>query len=134
MEIDITEFFKSVDTWPLSGSIATHGPNAGPDTWNNARQEARESPILKTKSQLDAMRQWAKETGAWSREEIKAWSPEEINALFIQLVSGDMREAGLDEVEFDSIDWENYKKRAENELSGSIHLGDDGNVYYDLGS
>ena len=133
MEIDITEFFKNVDTWPLSGSIATHGPNAGPNTWTNAKAEARESPLLKTEDELDAMRQWAKETGAWSREEITAWSPEEVNALFIQLVSGDMREARLDGIEFDDIDWEDYERRAENELNGAIYRGDDGHVYYDLG-
>lgn len=132
MEIDITKFFKNVDTWPLSGSIATHGPNAGPNTWASAKREARESPLLKTKDELGAMRKWAKETGAWSRKEIKAWSPEEVNALFIQLVSGDMREAGLDG-DPDEIDWEAHEEESKETGAGSnLFKGTDDRIYYYL--
>jgi hypothetical protein len=133
MEIDITDFFKTAETWNLSGSIATHGPNVARDTWNNAKQEANQSPLLKTKNELDAMRKWAKETGAWSREEIAAWSDEELNALFIQLVTGDMRAAGLEDDDFEDIDWEAYEKWSQ-DYDGSLYRGDNDRVYYYLGN
>jgi hypothetical protein len=133
VEIDITDFFKNAETWNLSGSIATHGPNAARDTWNNAKQEASESPLLKTKAELDAMRKWAKETGAWSREEIAAWSSGEVNALFIQLVTGDMREAGFEDDYFEDIDWETHEEESRETGAGSaIFKGTDDRVYYQL--
>jgi hypothetical protein len=135
MEIDITDFFKDVDTWEFSGSIATHGPDAGKRTWNAAKGQAAREPLLNTPEALDAMRQWAKETGAWSREEIAAWDDVELNALFIQLVTGEMREAGLEDQDFEDIDWEAYEARAqEGQISGAIFKGDDGRIYYYLGS
>lgn len=133
MEIDITDFFKNAETWNLSSSIATHGPNVAHDTWNNAKQEARESPLLKTEDELDAMRKWAKSSGGWSREEISTWSDEEVNALFIQLVTGDMREAGLEDDCFEDIDWSAYEAKAEEgQISGAIFKGTDDRVYYSL--
>jgi hypothetical protein len=131
VEIDITDFFKTAETWNLSGSIATHGSNVARDTWNNAKQEARESPLLKTPDELDAMRKWAKSTGAWSKTEISAWSDEELNALFIQLVTGDMREAEFEDTDFEDIDWEAYEAKAqEGKISGAIFKGIDDRVYY----
>lgn len=132
-EVDITEFFNG-ETWEFSGSIATHGPNAGPQTWANAKKEAESSPLLKTVDELDDMRHWAEETGAWSEEEIAAWSMVELNALFIQLVAGHMREAGLDNIELDDDEaWAKYEKGAEDSCySGLIYrLGQ--RVYYSLG-
>jgi hypothetical protein len=38
------------------------------------------------------MKQWMKETGAWDSKERAAYTHAMLNALFIQLVSGDMRE------------------------------------------
>lgn len=131
-EIKITEFFKG-ETWDFTGSIATHGPNAGPMTWANSKKEAASTPLLTTEEQLDAMRSWAKETGAWDKDEIAAWDATEINALFIQLVAGDMREAGLDDIDFDDAKaWRKYEKGAEaGRYSGNIYKsGVD--VYYSL--
>lgn len=131
MEIDITGFFKSAETWKFSGSIATHGPDAGPRTWNAAKQEASREPLLKTEAEMNAMRHWAYDTGAWEREEIAAWSAEDVNALFIQLISGDMRETGLDAIDFDDAEaWAKYEKWCENQ-SGSLYKNGE-RVYYDL--
>ena len=69
--------------------------------------------------------------GAWTDEEINAWTPTELNALFLQLVSGDIREAGIDT---DAPDWEAYEAGAdEGQYSGNIST-DAGRVYYYLGS
>src|SRR5258707_437261 len=46
MEIDITDFVTNAETWDFSGSVATHGPNAGPNTWANAKRETASSPLL----------------------------------------------------------------------------------------
>lgn len=132
MEIDITELFEK-DTWPFSGSVATHGPDAGKSTWCSALHEAAESPLLRDEDALDAMRQWAKETGAWTREEIAAWSAEECNALFIQLVTGDLRESGLEEAAIDDDElWAEYEAGAnDGRWSGNLYRHE-GRVFYSL--
>ena len=61
-------------------------------------------------------------------EEITTMSDSDTNALFLQLVSGDIRAAGYDHL--DDIDWKEY---AEGENSGSMFLGTDGEIYYYLG-
>jgi hypothetical protein len=138
MEIDITSLVTDGETWDFSGSVATHGPNAGPNTWANAKREAAERPLLHTEEQLQAMRQWMKETGAWDKAERDAMSDQELNALFIQLVSGDMREMGLDDAFHDEFDWDVY--REENDGGGNIYRGDIegsegfGRYFYYLGS
>jgi hypothetical protein len=136
MEIDITDFFKNVDTWDFSGSHATHGPGAGKRTWNAAKGQAAETPLLDTPEALDAMRKWAKESGGWNKEEIAAWSDVEVNALFIQLVTSDMREAGLEGQYFENIDWDAYETKAENgQISGALYRdARTGRIYYYLGN
>jgi hypothetical protein len=37
------------------------------------------------------MQEWAREMGAWDREEIAAWSDEECLALFVQNVASELR-------------------------------------------
>lgn len=137
MEIDVTSLVRG-DTWGFTGSVTTHGPNAGPNTWANAKREAADTPLLKTDDELDAMRQWMKETGAWDKAERDAMSDVELNALFIQLVSGDICEMGLDECEPDEFDWDAYRGRSDG--GGSLYVGDVegsegfGRYFYYLGS
>ena len=135
MEIDITSFFESADAFEFSASRAERGQNAGPETWANALEEGASSPLLTTEAQLEALRSHMRGYGAWEKSEIEAWSPTECNALFIQLISGDMRESGLDQIEIDDDKaWRDYEKGAEDgRYSGSIYRGDDGRVYYYLG-
>ena len=132
MEIDITTFFETADPFEFSGSVAERGQNAGRETWNNAKEEGANSPLLTTPEQIEALREYVKDFGAWTREEIAAWTNTECNALFIQLVSGDMREGGLDNDPDDS-DWAEYEKRAERgNCPSNIFRTDDGKVYYSL--
>jgi hypothetical protein len=81
MEIDITDFVTGADPFKFSASMAERGANAGWETWNNAKEYAADSPLLDTPEKLEAMREWAKETGAWNAEERAAWSEEKINAM-----------------------------------------------------
>lgn len=106
MEIDVTAFVNGSDAGDYSASRMELGDDAGRITWANAKREAADAPMLTTEAQLDALRQWACDSGGWSRDEIAAWSDEECNALFIQIVAGELRE--LESVASDDdgeIDW-----------------------------
>ena len=134
MEIDITRFFEEAKPFNFSRSVAEAGKDAGPTSWKNALEEGARAPLLSTPEELDALREWARDTGAWDETETAAWSADECNALFIQLVSGDMRQGGLDSDPDDS-DWKEYERGAEEgRWSGNISRGDDGAIYYYLGT
>ena len=132
MQINITRFFNEANAFEFSRSEAEAGKNAGPDSWRNAMQEAERAPLLTTPEELEALRLYVKDFGAWSPEEIAAWSPVEVNALFVQLVSGDIREAGLDS-DPDAEDWEEYESRSQGgQCSGNIWKNDAGEIFYSL--
>lgn len=131
MEIDITRFFNEANTPDYSASVAERGQNAGPETWNNAVRDSAEFNFLDDDGKRDAFRAHVKGFGAWDDDEIAAWSPEELNALLIQMISGDMREDGLDA---SSPDWDEYQEGAEaGRYSGRISRNDDGTIYYYIG-
>ena len=142
MEIDITDFFRNAETWDYSGSVATHGQNAAKSTWRAAMGGAHDWPLLSTPEQLEAFRDHMRGYGAWDSEEIQSWTIDECNALFIQLIAGDMRESGLDEIDPDDDSaWAEYQEGAESgRYSGSIFRGDIdgsdgyGRIFYYLGS
>jgi hypothetical protein len=136
MEIDITRFFNESEPFEYSASIAERGVNAGRDTWNNARDEGSRSPLLTTAEQLAALREYVKGFGAWDAAEIAAWDDSECNALFIQLVAGDMREMeSLCMGDDGEIDWNEHESLAsQGTISGNLYRGDNGRVYYYLGS
>ena len=128
MEINITSF-ANAPAFEYSHSIAEGGQNAAHDTWRAAQTAPR---FLDSPAELDAMRAWAGRTGAWETDEIAAWSDAELNALFVQLVSGDIREAGADCLA--DIDWGQYAEDAEaGQINGAMFRTEDGNVYYYLG-
>lgn len=133
MEIDITRFVKTAEPCEFSASQAELGKDAGKITWNNAKREGAESPLL-AEGDLDELRAWAKEFGAWEEEEIAAWGAVECNALLIQYISGDLREleslCSSDDDEY-GIDWEKAEKLAESS-GGNIYCGDDGRVYFSM--
>jgi hypothetical protein len=131
MEINITQFFTSGEYSPMdySASVAEIGNNAGKITWNNALESSEDYSPLDTPEKIEAFRGYIQEFGAWSEEEITDWTVTECSALFYQLVSGDIREAGLD---LDNPDWEEYE--ANDNISHNIFSGIDGEIYYYLGS
>lgn len=130
MEIDISRLFHSDDYAPMdySASAAEIGKNAGSITWNAARLHANDyGPMLVTPEHLDAFRDHVKGFGAWDEEEISEWSDNECNALFLQMVSGDIREAGLDT---NNPDWEEYY--ANDSVAHTMSEGSNGHIYYYL--
>jgi len=102
MEINITSLM-AVNQFKRSHSRAEGGQNAGPETWRASLEAAKETVLLDTEEKLEAMRDFAKSSGGWTREEIAAWSAQEINALFLQWIAGDVREcpARLEGIEFE---------------------------------
>ena len=128
MEIDITEFFNSCNPSYYSASVMELGHDAGEITWENAKDRAEESNLLSTEEMKEAFKGHVRGFGAWDDEEINAWDNIELNALFIQLISGDIRECSLSN---SPPDWGAYEQESEEgQCSGNIFCGIDGNIYY----
>lgn len=129
MEINITKFFNTACPKDYSASAAEIGENAGRITWAAACDDTMDWNLLDDANKLDCMRGWLKASGGWDQEEINAFSDEELNAIFLQLISGDIRESGL----ADGGLWEEYQKDAEDgRVSGTLFQGADGQVYFSL--
>jgi hypothetical protein len=132
MEIEITTL-SEMNCFTLSHSAFEGGENAGQNTWNASKKEAENTQLLNTAEKLQAMRDFARESGGWNREEIAAWSDNELNALFLQWIAGDVRELGADSL--DEIDWEEAEEmQHEGQAASNIFKGDDGRIYFYLGN
>ena len=128
MQINITKFYNEAAPINYSASVAEIGANAGPDTWNAAKDDAMDWNMLDTDEKRQAFRDWVKQSGGWSQEEIGAWGDVEINALFVQWVSGDIREMeGLD-IE----DWQGYYNAGNGGLVSCNLWEQDGEVWFSL--
>lgn len=140
MEININQLVNS-RAFTYSHSAHEGGWDAGRNTWNAAKEAAASAPILRSEEELEAMRRWARSSGGWEREEIVGWDAEELNALFLQLVSAETREAGWDSLDearwtddgeligrFHDVPEEEWE-RAE---CSNIFRGTDGNFYFSL--
>ncbi len=141
MEIDVTRFVETADACEFSASRMELGDNAGKITWDNAKREAAESPLLPLDA-TDEFNAWVRGFGAWDKEEIESWDATDRNALLIQFISGDLRQleslcAPDDESEGElyGIDWQKAEALAsEGTISGNIYCGDDGRVYFYMGN
>lgn len=132
MEIKISKFFEECAPMDYSASVAEIGQDAGRATWSAACDDAPDYDHLDTEEKREAFRTYVGDFGAWSDDEIAAWSNVELGALFLQMVAGDIREAGLDT---SAPDWEEYENGAEaGAHGGRIFRGDDGQIYYYVGS
>ncbi len=127
MEIDITEFFNNEDPYNYSASAFEMGDDVGRITWNNALN----CPILllDTEEKQEAFKEWVSGFGAWEDEEIQGWNEKETNALFIQFVSGEMREHDMDDYLPADFDWQEYEAK---ENTGNIFKGIDDKIYFGL--
>ena len=138
MNIDITSLL-GLDCFPLSHSSAEGGQDAGRDTWNASKEQAKETPLLDTDEKLQAMRDFAESSGGWTTEEIAAWSAEEINALFLQWIAGDVRQCPAIEGgradSLEEIDWQEYEAQASaGQIPSNLSKGGDGEIYFYLGN
>lgn len=135
MDINVTRFFETAETHDFSASAMELGQNAGQITWRNAKREAAETPLLTSDSELDAMRDWMKESGGWDKTERNVFTPEDLNALFIQLISGDMNEIeALCSDDNGDINWHRAEAMAgRGRISGNLYRSSD-QIWYYLGS
>lgn len=134
MEINITRFMRDAAPMDYSASAAEIGNDAGPTTWRAAMDDAGEFLFLETVDQLDAMREHIGAMGAWDSEEIAAMTDQQLNAMFLQCVAGDVREAGFDGMP-DEAQWADYVAGAEaGRYAGRIMQSvDAGEVLYYIG-
>lgn len=134
MEIDITRLFTETDAFDFSRSIAEYGQGAGPTSWANAKEEGAENPLLATDDACQALRDWARDFGAWDDAERAAWTADECNALLIQYISGNIREIqSLCTSADGKIDWTTVEKlESEGRISGSIYRADDGKIWFSM--
>lgn len=132
MEVNITHFFNTAAPMDYSASVAEIGNDAGPATWAAAGDDSPDYMLLDDDAKRDAFKAHIAGFGAWSDEEVAAWTEVELNALFMQLISGDMREADIGP-ESTADDWIAYEERAHaGQISGNIFRATDGEVYYSL--
>jgi hypothetical protein len=133
MEININKYFDN-ELCPsdFSASVAEMGQNAGEYTWNYAKEESQDILILTSFEQFAAFIEHMESMGMDFSEDDKPMNGMELNALFIQLISGDIRESeGLSEC---PINWELYAEESEaGQVSSRIYFGTDNNHYYYLG-
>ena len=128
MELNITKLYKD-DCSQFSASIAETGlQNIGEITWHKAMGAITKHSFA-TEKNREELQDYFESFGAWQRSEIEAWDLQELNALVVQFIAGNIREREA----FES--WEEYEEASEQgSVSGSIYLGDDGEVYAYLGS
>lgn len=131
MEIDITAFFENAAPSDYSASQLELGRDAGRITWDAAKEDSADYQLLQTDEQREAFRDYMGGFGAWDDAERAAWDATELNALFIQLISGDMREGDL-HADMSDAEWAAYD--ANDQMAHNICRGDDGHIYYYVGS
>jgi hypothetical protein len=131
VELNITRFFREANPFEYSASQAELGERAASITWNAAVAAVDEYPLLDTDDKREAFKAFVKGFGAWTWDEINSWNNAELNALCLQFIAGDMREAQLD---VEEPDWAEYERRAQaGNISGRIFKGDDDEVYIYIG-
>lgn len=105
MEVNITKFYNEACPKDYSASAAEIGQDAGPSTWRAAMDDAEDYNYI-TEENAEEFRAYIRSSGGWNREETNAFSMQQLNALFIQWISGDIREKGAET-------WEEYEKASE---------------------
>jgi hypothetical protein len=130
MEIDVTHMVDDADDMPmLSGSRLELGQDAGKITWGNSVAYGANRRLLTSDEEREEARDYFKDFGAWSEEEIAAWSDEELQGIMCQDVAAAIREMDVAE------DYEDYVRLCdEGTLSGRLSRGDDGRWYFYVGS
>jgi len=129
MNIIISRLFKTIKPEYYSASCAELGENAGRITWENAMEACPR--LLKSSGQLSDFKKYMAGFGAWDDVEIAKWTSRECNALLLQLIAGDIREAGVDTK---NPNWNKYQVDSEaGIIHGNMYRGDDGQVYYYIG-
>ena len=136
-EIDISRIVGSEDFTPfdLSNNRATLGDNAGALTWQASQEAAGEIPsLLPTPEHKEQFRDFVRSSGGWSRDEIEGWSDSHLDALFLQWVAGDIREA-FGDADPSGWDWAEYEEDSQaGRISSRLFRADDGRIFFHIGN
>lgn len=122
MEIKITQL-AAEDMFQFSHSAAEGGQNAGENTWRAAMEGPK---LLNTPEEFAQARDFLWATGGWDNGECAAFTEDGLNALILQFIAGDIREAGADCLE--DIDWQEYE--ADENINHNIFKNGDEYFYY----
>ena len=131
MQLNITHLFTDESPFvpfDCSNNRATLGDDAGRLTWQASLETARKlvPPVMETDEQKEAFRGFVCSFGAWSDEEIAAWSDTELEALCLQWIAGDVREA-FGDASFEDWDWDQYRADSEaGRIAGRLFIADRG--------
>lgn len=131
MELLITPFFNGSAPSELSGSRAELGQNAAQITWGASVKASSQFVVLDDDEKKEAFRKFVRSSGGWNDEEIATWSDEELNALCLQWISADRREASEYSLDTDTPDWESYE--ADENICHRLFKGSDNEVYFYIG-
>lgn len=129
-EIDITDLIASENFVPfdMSNNRMTLGDAAGALTWAASKEcaVATQPPLLATEELKQQFRDFVRSSGGWTVDEIAAWDDTELNALLLQWIAGDIREA-FDDADFADWDWAQYEEGAKaGRLASRIYRADVG--------
>ncbi len=131
MEINITKFWNEAAPRDYSASRAEFGDDAGAITWRHACEDAPDFNFLDTPDKLSAFQDYLRDMGFSEADD--AHTDTELNALFLQCVSGDIRE--VPDMDIATWNWDAYLALAENgTVSSRLFRADNGDVFYYIGS
>jgi hypothetical protein len=142
MEIEITDFLKDECPRDYSASVAEIGANAGSATWQAATDNSDPLRFMTSPERICAFKAFVLDSGGWDETECEAFTVTELEALFIQWVSGDLREMFFDSfanpIDFSALTDEQWceaeRLASDGTVSGRVFRGDDGRVYFYCGS
>ena len=134
MFLNISTLWQSIAPMDYSASVAEIGRNAGPDTWRAACDDSADWLILDTAEKRAAFRVFVRSFGGWDDDKVNAWSDSELNALCLQWIAGDIREACSDCKESTKgFDWVAYELGATEGLHASrLYRDEVGAVFFDI--
>lgn len=137
MNIEITSLLER-DQFALSHSAHEGGQNAGQNTWRASLEAAEETPLLDTPDKLQAMRDFALDSGGWDEAEAAEWTEQEVNALFLQWIAGDCRQCpakdGGRADSLDEIEWRKTRRAQEQGQCPSNLYKQGRKIYFSLDS
>ena len=136
MKLDITALItrQGFDPWELSNSRANLGQDAHRCWRNSVAQAQIPPPLLDSEEAKQEFRDWVESSGGWSLDEIAAWSDVELNALLIQWIAGDIREAFGDDLPYDPSEWDRTQYETDasaGRISSNLFFAN-GKVYFTI--
>lgn len=135
-EIEITALVTDTDSpfvpFDMSNNRATLGDDAGRLTWQASKECGESIDLLNSPERIEAWKDWVRSSGGWNQEEIDAMPHADLNALLLQWIAGDIREAFGDA---DCADWDWTKYREDSEagrISSTLFITEDDRIYFSI--